>query len=116
MPNPITTTTTVVRAAVRHRWASTISGAAFALLGVVTLLVELGRYWLLGHAIHAAPVCIGCLFGFIGFFILSPKRAVEGAQVVVGSTVSVIGVLRGGRRATDPKVVVADPNDTEEKS
>jgi hypothetical protein len=99
----------VVRDAARHKWASTISGGVFASLGVATLLVELVRYWMTDHAIHAAPVCIGCLFGFVGFFILNPKRAVEGAQVVVDSSVRIIGVVRGGRRSTDTKVVVDRP-------
>jgi hypothetical protein len=106
MPNPITTTRTAVRAAAGHRWSSTISGALFALLGVITLLVELVRYWMAGHVIHAAPVCIGCLFGFTGFFILNPTRAKEGAGIVVDSTVRVIGVVRSGRRSTDTPVVV----------
>jgi protein-S-isoprenylcysteine O-methyltransferase Ste14 len=110
MPNPVTRQVTAVREAVsvvqRHRWASTISGGALALLGVVVLLVELLRYWLTDHPIHAAPVCIGCLFSFAGFFILSPNRAKEGAGVVVDSTVRIVGVMRGGRRSTDRPVVV----------
>lgn len=111
MPPTVTKSVTAVRAAVvvatRHRWASTISGGAFALLGVITLLVELVRYWMAGHVIHAAPVCIGCLFGFTGFFILNPTRAKEGAGIVVDSTVRVIGVVRGGRRSTDAPIVVS---------
>jgi uncharacterized membrane protein HdeD (DUF308 family) len=118
MPN-ITGTTTIVRAAVRdaarHRWASTISGALFALLGVVTLFVELLRYWMADHPIHAAPVCIGCLFGFTGFFMIAPSRAKEGAAIVVDSTVRVIGVVRGGRRSTDTPVVVQKTT-TEDKT
>lgn len=109
-PNPVTRPITAVRAAVvtasRHRWASTIAGCGLVLLGVVTLLVELLRYWIIGHAIHAAPVCIGCLFSFSGFFILSPARAKEGAGIVVDSTVRIAGVIRGGRRSTDAPVVV----------
>jgi hypothetical protein len=109
----MTTTTTIVRTAVRHQWASTIGGVVLALLGVATLLVELVRYWTLNHPIHAAPVCIGCLFAFCGFFILNPKRAVQGAAVVVDSTVRVVGVLRGGRRSTDTPVAVTkiEPED-----
>lgn len=111
MPPTLARPITAVRAAVvvasRSRWASTISGGFFALLGVVTLLIELLRYWLTDHAIHAAPVCIGCLFGFVGFFLINPARAKEGAGVVVDSTVRVIGVVRGGRRSTDTPVVVA---------
>jgi protein-S-isoprenylcysteine O-methyltransferase Ste14 len=108
-------TTTAVRAVVisaaRHRWAATISGVSLALLGVVVLLVELVRYWLADHPIHAAPVCIGCLFSFTGFFVLNPTRAKEGASIVVDSTVRVIGVVRGGRRSTDRQVVVAKTED-----
>jgi protein-S-isoprenylcysteine O-methyltransferase Ste14 len=115
MPGPTSTIIrAVVRDATRHRWATTITGVTFALLGVVTLLIELLRYWLTDHAIHAAPVCIGCLFGFVGFFAISPTRAKEGAGIVVDSTVRVIGVVRGGRRSTDTPVVVARKN-TEDK-
>jgi protein-S-isoprenylcysteine O-methyltransferase Ste14 len=118
MASTVTRQVTAVRAAVttatRHHWAPTIAGSALALLGVVVLLVELLRYWMLGHVIHAAPVCIGCLFSFAGFFILSPARAKEGAGVVVDSTVRIAGVIRGGRRSTDTPVVV--PVKTEDKS
>jgi hypothetical protein len=103
---PLTATMTGVRVVTRHRWASTIFGGLFALIGTITLLVELARYWMTDHAIHAAPVCIGCLFGFVGFFLISPARAKEGAGVVVDSTVRIVGVVRGGRRSTDTPVVV----------
>lgn len=119
MPNPVTRQVTAVRLAVRdasrHRWARTICGSVLAVLGLAVLLVELVRYWTLNHPIHAWPVCIGCVIGFVGFFIVNPKEAKDGAQVVVDSTVRVIGVVRGGRRATDPKVVVAAGTNSEDK-
>jgi hypothetical protein len=110
MPPTIARPITAVRAAVvvasRNRWALTITGCTLALIGAVTLLIELLRYWLTDHPIHAAPVCIGCLFGFVGAFVLNPRQAKEGAGIVVDSTVRIVGVVRGGRRSTDTPVVV----------
>jgi hypothetical protein len=109
-PSTMAKGTTAVRVAVRdaarHRWASTIAGVTLMLLGVVTLLIELLRYWRTDHPIHPAPVCIGCLFGFVGGFVLNPGKAKEGAAIVVDSTVRVIGVVRNGRRSTDTAVIV----------
>lgn len=116
MAKPITAVRAAVVVAARSRWARTICGSVLAVLGLSVLLVELVRYWTLNHPIHAWPVCIGCVIGFVGFFIVNPKEAKDGAQVVVDSTVRVIGVVRGGRRATDPKVVVADATNTEDRS
>lgn len=93
-----------------------VVGRLLAGLGVLVIVVELLLYWLspylLGgpHALTAAPVALGCLFGFVGFYMLDHQETVEGASVVVSSVVRIADALprpafmRAGRRDTDPPV------------
>ncbi len=83
-------------------------GVALAACGVGVLLMELSRYWMYLHPIHAWPVVIGCLIAFLGFYLLNPSSARDGAQIVVDSAVRIIGVVRSGRRSTDVRVI-AEP-------
>lgn len=82
------------------------AGGFLVTLGIAILLVELIRYWLKGHAIHAWPVVIGSAIGFVGFYMLDPGGAKDGAGVIEDFTVRVLAVIRSGRRSTDTKVVV----------
>lgn len=81
-------------------------GAGLAALGVAVLLVELLRYWLKGHAIHAWPVIIGCGFGFVGFYMINPIAAKDAGGFIEGFTVRVLATIRSGRRSTDVRAVV----------
>lgn len=100
--------------------ARVLVGRTLAALGVLVIVVELLLYWLapylLGtaHALTAAPVALGCLFGFVGFYMLDHAETIAGAKVLVTSAVQLAdaiprpGFLKpGGRRANDPPVVAA---------
>lgn len=101
-------------------------GTLLAAIGVLTLMMELGLYWLspflLGapYAIHAAPVLIGCGLGFVGFYMLDHASALEGGRFLVQSAEGLIAVVRGGAKRpgdvvlgpaepTAPPVPVPDP-------
>lgn len=109
-------------------------GRTLAVLGVLVVLVELGLYWLspfllaAPHPLTAAPVAIGCLFGFVGFYMLDHRETAEGAAILVSHAVRLADAIprpgfmqRSGRREGDavivtpaPAVPVPDPVVTEE--
>ncbi len=95
----------------RHRFRA---GLPLILLGIGTLCVELGRYWLVDHPIHPWPVSLGCLFGFAGFFIVDPVAARTGATAVVGYGERIVIAVRSGRRLSDTAVVAPPPVDAGE--
>lgn len=78
-------------------------------IGVFPFLAEMYRYYVRNVPIRGGPMAIGALFGFVGFYLLDPKDSLTGGSFIVNSTVAIIGVIRGGRRATDPAVVVTKP-------
>lgn len=79
-----------------------------ALLGVAIILGEIVRNWMFGHRIEAWVVAIGCGFGFFGFYGMDSKRAKDAFGFAVDNSVKVIGVVRSGRRSTDPVVAVTE--------
>lgn len=81
--------------------ASPWGARLFIALGLGVLGVELWRYWWLTLPI-GWPVFIGAALGFIGFYMLYPVGAKDGAGFLVQSTVTILGALPFvGRRATD---------------
>lgn len=79
-------------------------GGGLATIGVLIILVELVRYWLLpAYAISGAVVGIGCMIGFVGFYLIAPQEAEDGGGFIVTSFVRVVQAVPNpfGRRATD---------------
>jgi hypothetical protein len=76
----------------------------FAALGTLIILVEVARNWIGNHRIEGWVVAIGAAFGFIGFYLLDSTGALTAFGFLRDSTVQIIGVVRSGRRATDPIV------------
>lgn len=81
------------------------------LVGLAIMLVEYGLHvW--GHLrgaeyrIGLAPIGIGAVFTFIGWYWLSPKGAKDGGRFILDGFMGVISTIRNGRRATDAAVVV----------
>jgi hypothetical protein len=105
--------TTIERARTRRVMSSRpYVAVALIFAGVFAIGFELVRYWSSGaqhYDISGMVVAIGSGFGFVGFYMLDRSDAKDAGQFLVSSTVSVIGAIRGGRRATDPPVVVAAP-------
>lgn len=91
--------------------ATTRAGIILATLGVSTLVIELGLYWLSPytfgqpHAIHAPPVLIGCVLGFVGFYLLDPHGALEGGRFLVQSATGVLAIVRGGAKRPGDVVI-----------
>lgn len=90
----------------KEQWA----GRFLAALGVLIVLAELTLHFVgaISHyqyEINHVALLMGAVVGFVGFYIMDPKRTGDGAVVLVDSTVKVIGAVRGGRRKTDPQVI-----------
>jgi hypothetical protein len=117
MPNPITTTTTAVRAVVKHPKSRTIAGGLMAILGLIVILSEIGLhlYSAITHTHYEMDhivLMIGAVIGMWGCYLVDRKTA-EGAVGFVAGSVGQI--VRGGRRSTDTPVVVTKPSDPETK-
>lgn len=77
-----------------------------AAIGGLIVIVELLRHWLRGHEMEGGVIAVGCLFGFVGAYMVNPKGAMEGGGFVVDSAIKLGSVFRiGGRRSTDTPVV-----------
>jgi hypothetical protein len=91
-----------------HRpWA----GYFLAALGVLGVLFEIGLHvygyfsgtpYELNHAVLIMLVMVG----FVGFYLVNPKGAEGGADILTRSAVAVVVAIRSGRRATDQFAVV----------
>lgn len=81
------------------------------LLGVAIIMGEVFRNWFWGHQMEWWVVLVGATFGFVGFYLTNPPGAITAGTFIVDSGVKIIGVVRSGRRASDPVVpqVVAPP-------
>jgi hypothetical protein len=77
----------------------TISEIAMHLYGLLT-----GVKFEVSHTDLFAALIIG----FVGMYVLSPRRAKDGGQFLVNSTVRVIQVIRNGRRKTDAVAAVVE--------
>lgn len=93
-------------------------GIFLAAVGVISLLLEIALHiWtavrhVLGipgdvYELNHAVLIIGIIVGFVGFYILKPKEAEGGADIITRSVVSIVGVIRTGRRTGDVIPVVA---------
>jgi hypothetical protein len=88
--------------------ARNVVGIVLAFVGGAVLLTELAFHWRdpAGYPIGTWPLVIGLAIAFVGAYLIDPKQAEDGGGFLVNSAVSIIGVVRGGRRASDPPVVV----------
>jgi hypothetical protein len=87
--------------------ARTHVGVLLAGVGILIMLAHLGLHvWQpVRYPLEAGVVAIAFIIGFVGAYLLDPKEAEDGGGFLVNSAVSIIGVVRSGRRATDPIVV-----------
>lgn len=87
-------------------------GYLLAAIGVLGLLAEVGLRFLSfftaggDYELNSGVLLVSVIIGFVGFYIINPKGAEGGTSIITRTAVAVIGVIRGGRRATDPPVVV----------
>lgn len=98
-----------------------IAFIALATIGALLLLIAVAIEivaTLRGQQLEVPHVVIyvGMLFGFVGFYGLDHRSALDGARFVVQSATSIIAVVRGGgRRKTDAVAVVVDDIDDKKK-
>jgi hypothetical protein len=87
------------------------AGAALAAVGALSLMIELGLYWLSPyyfgqpHAIKAPPVILGSMLGFVGFYLLDHEHALEGGKFLVQSAEGLLAVVRGGAKRPGDVVI-----------
>lgn len=84
-----------------------LAGGALA-----TILTELLRYWLGNHPPEWWVLSLAALLGFFGFYLLNPAAAKDAFGFATDQAVKVIGVVRSGRRSTDPVVAVTQVRPT----
>ena len=58
------------------------------------------------YRVSLGALGIGAVFTFIGWFWLYRQDALVGGRFILDGVMGVLGVIRGGRRATDPPVLV----------
>lgn len=109
----------------QHRpWA----GYFLAAMGIVGVLLEIGLHvygYFSGtpYELNRAVLIMLVIIGFVGFYLVSPKGAEGGADIITRSAVAIVVAVRSGRRNTDTftaivpadvkpgdAVVVAKPN------
>lgn len=87
------------------------AGVVLVLLGLTILLSEWIRASWFNHHPETFALALGIVLGFIGFYIIDPVHAEQGARIVIDGATSVIQVVRSGRRSTD-NVIVAKTTTT----
>lgn len=101
-----------------HRpWA----GYFLASIGIIGVLLEIslhiyGYFSGTPYELNRAVLIMLVIIGFVGFYLVSPKGAEGGADIITRSAVAIVVAVRSGRRNTDTftAVVPADvqPGDT----
>lgn len=88
----------------KHNVGPTILAA----IGVLVMLTGLGLHWWRPdrHAIELIPQFIGAAIAFVGFYAMDPSRAKDGGGFLVDAGTKIVGVIRTGKRASDPVVTV----------
>jgi hypothetical protein len=87
-----------------------VGGPLFA-AGLLIMAIEYALH-VYGHfrgseyRIGMGPIGIGAVLTFIGWFWLNKKDALDGGRFIVDAFTNVVGVIRSGRRASDPVVAV----------
>lgn len=86
-------------------------GYLLATIGLLGLLAEGGLHFFSffverDYELNHGVLVISMVIGFVGFYIIDPMKAEGGTGILTKTAVAVIGVVRSGRRATDPEVVV----------
>lgn len=81
-----------------------VIGALILLAAITIEIVGVIRstHYELPHKVYL----IGMLFGFVGFFGLDKKSAIDGTTFIVDIAGRIVPLLRAGRRKTDPLVPV----------
>jgi len=102
------------RRAIKHRpW----TGYLLATIGVVILLSEIalhyyGYFHHTEYALNRPVLYVGLVIGFVGFYMINPKSAESGTDILSRTVIGIISVVRTGKRAEDMKVEVTATHET----
>lgn len=88
----------------------TFFGRVLATIGCIVFLSEWGLHFIAAvtqtsYDMSNTVLGIGTVFGFVGFYMLSPPDAERAGGFLVTQWVRGVQVVRGGRRSTDVPVV-----------
>jgi hypothetical protein len=93
------------------------TGYLLAGIGVAVLLSEVSLHYY-GYFHHTEytlnhPVLyVGLVIGFVGFYMINPKGAESGTNILSRTVIGLIEVVRTGKRAEDVKVEVTATRET----
>jgi hypothetical protein len=96
----------------QHRpWA----GYFLAAIGVVGVLFEIalnvyGYFVAQPYELNRVVLIMLVIIGFVGFYLVSPKGAEGGADIITRSAVAIVVAVRSGRRNTDTFTAVVPPD------
>lgn len=90
------------------------TGYLLASIGVAILLFQVGLYFFgalthVEYQVYRPVSYIGTLLGFVGFYMINSKGALEGAMFIRESVVAFISVIRTGKRSGDAIAVEVTP-------
>lgn len=100
---------------------SKLGGTLLIVFSLSLLGIEIGLH--IWHELHErvyqvsdTVLLVALVLGFVGMFILSPRRAKEGGRFLVDSTVRIVAVIRSGRRKDDSMMAVVENNQGEQQT
>lgn len=87
------------------------TGYLLAAIGVAVLLFQIGLYFYgvitgVEFLLYRPVSYLAMVIGFVGFFMINPKQAEGGTDILTRTVVAIISVVRTGKRADDVKVEV----------
>jgi hypothetical protein len=90
------------------------SGYVLAAIGVIILLSEIAlHYYGYFHGktyeLDRPVLYVGLVIGFVGFYMINPKGAEGGTDILTRTVVALISVVRTGKRAGDGVSVEVTP-------
>lgn len=92
-----------------------LTGRLLATLGLLLMLAEAGTYYYYRYArnehydVNVTLLLLGAVLGFVGFYVLDNKRALEAGQFLVQSATGVLAVVRGGAKRSGDTVITPVP-------
>lgn len=91
------------------------TGYLLAATGVAVLLFQIGLYFYgvitgVEFLLYRPVSYLAMVIGFVGFYMINPKQAEGGTDILTRTVVAIISVVRTGKRVDDVKVEVTPVN------
>lgn len=93
------------------------TGIALAATGVFVLLFEIGLHFYgyfhgTDYELNHPVLYVAIMIGFVGFYMLDPKKAEDGSGIISRTVIGVISVIRTGKTGQTVEVQVTKPTTT----